>query len=174
MKKFKLNAVLALVLSLGLASSGSVFASRAEVKRPSRAKKYVVVIRRQNATVSDVKPEELLKAPKLVRHETCRGIGLFVDPISKKLMSQRLQNLRIISMDWTPIIKETFNAKKWEEFPLDTDRLIEKLYENKAGVLNSLRNFLFCSYERGMKDEFIIFSDLINICENIYNQLPSK
>lgn len=158
MKKFKLNAVVASILSLGIVCSGPVFASRVEGQNSKRIVKKVVI-----CTRLDVEKEE--SRARIVSRTNSRAVS---NP-KKKGLDDILKDLIECKENWINL-RPLFSTEGWGELPLTSKEFTSKsikCYDELCCVLNNLR---VQTIMNGLKHEFDIFVDLQNVCDEIYNK----
>ncbi len=161
MKKFKLNAVIASILSLGIVCSGSVFASRVEGKDSRRIGKKVVICTKKDMEKACEREESRARI-------TVRGRRVINIP-KKKGLDELLKDLIECKENWINL-RPLFGTEGWGELPLTSEEFTSKsikCYEGLCCVLNNLR---VQSLLNGLKHEFDIFIDLQNVCDEIYNK----
>lgn len=185
MKEFKLNAIVALILGLGIACSGSAFAAKTEVKTPTtlRGGRVPIIVR-------EVVPKGYGKAAKLrgsFQKESqiirCivardynpsaepRDLGKLIkssvkcNPVEKDLDERIVKEIDEKLKELCNLMdKSSVKLKKWEEMPLNAKDFIAAYERSAAKLLQLLR---FCeedSIVNGLRKESDIFSGLINIC----------
>lgn len=195
MKKFKLNAVLASVLSLGIVCSSPAFAAKKGVRVTSKLNQELVpVFQRQNeilnpkmiAELKQVsekskvvdKSEEVPTGYRLQRLKACSGKSIYIGEKLKRIIGRRLIKIFAVNFNWDDQVKESFLRNKWKdflEFPgingINMDKFIEELDKNSDEFIQILKSLKNCSRENGLKIESSIFSGLIRNCMEIKRQL---
>lgn len=215
MKKNKLNAVVASVLSLGIVCSGSVFATRGEGKDSKRIGKKVVIctrnemekgaemVRGKSRKKIEVKPKnELREEPKLRRcnatlnsstfekariapktqkskiHSTKKVKSETVDKLGKKtiamgaikvLLDRKLSIISKCSKNWVTL-RSLFGMEGFKKLPLDSEEFISESLSCHDELCRILSGLDAQSIMNGLTYESEIFSDLLRICGEIYNQ----
>ena len=151
MKKFKLSAILASVLSLGIICSGSVFASSSEeeIKIKSESRENFV--------------SELIGRNKVL----------------KSKLDRRLSELYDLSLDWPKKTMRFFRRNGFLKLQIDTDSFIERFinenedeyeYENKKEKIKFSDNIAAVknlSEYLELDDEYRVMNDIESICKEI-------
>ena len=151
MKKFKLSAILASVLSLGIICSGSVFASSSEeeIKIKSESRENFV--------------SELIGRNKVLKSKLDRRLGGLYD----------------LSLKWPKKTMRFFRRNGFLKLQIDTDSFIERFInenedeyedENKKEKIKFSDNIAAVknlSEYLELNDEYRVMSDIESICKEI-------
>lgn len=193
MKKFKLNSIIASILSFGIVCSSSASASKINEKNHMIViKGPVPIIVRQDV------PDYYKKAAKSKRRKSfyeesqlgkCIMINNYESTASDqwKEKSSKLEGL-IKSCEENAIIKKSIDLKtieeinrrledlrglktkssfkvgKFEKIPLNTTDFISELEKNSGELLKHLKYCEIYSFDNLLKEEYSIFYNLIDIC----------
>ena len=132
MKKFKLNAVIASILSLGIVCSGSVFASKVEGKDSRRIGKKVVICTasemKKGAEMLKIKPKKkIVEEPKLRRCNATLNSSTF----EKARIAPKTQKSKIHSVK--KIESKPVNKSEEKKITIGT---IKILLDEKLDAIN--------------------------------------
>ena len=189
MKKIKLNAVLASVLSLGIACSSCVHASgkNLEVLRELVGSPETFEVQ----TTGEYDEAEIASRFERFenRYECARGLSeVYARAMGEKnvdlqkefkkasyrisavylvrVLDSVLGRIFSLSQKWSPKTMNWFSKQGWKDFPRNSYEFIEKIGEN-SDFSEKLK--CFCEYPSYIKigSERNLFSDLVNISEKI-------
>ena len=166
MKKFKLSAILASVLSLGMVCNSSAFASSSEEKIQSgSAFDSKVQSRSEEEIETRAKIGKKSLGKKTISEKIKQNENL------KVTLDERLYDFYQLSLYWTPELMKSYNDRGWLTLQRDADSLIEKILKKDSSplqIMKILRNF---SRFKGLKEEYGTMRDIVCICEIIINNI---
>ncbi len=177
MKKNKLNAVIASILSLGVVCSGSAFASKIGENGSKEEIKGRAVLGERS---SNVRNTAKLKGPKkedeLRRYNAARSRIIAAIKSRKKefaeyktKISYELRYLIECSEDWKDL-KPPFDMRRWHELPLSTEDFVSKSIKCHDELESILSSLMLHSVMNGLKYEAGAFLTLKRLCNRIYNR----
>ena len=189
MKKFKLNVIIASILSFGIVCSSSAFATKTKVKTPAKlSSKPVQIIKGKNTTANTSTQSEK------------RSIGVksrnYKEPVYGQKMetaiSVKLKNLYLRKSSWKKSTKNLFMANGWSRFinandledkeeikefiEAYTKRFIDEFIANKDQFMENLKSLrrLLKENKKNLKEECEILGALIKNCSEIKKKLSEK
>ena len=178
MKKNKLNAVVASILSFGIVCSGSVFASKVGGNSSKgRTKGQTILCERSSRTAGTAK----LKGPKKeefgYKKYNPMKLKSTTDSKSKEKdfneikdrIGYELRYLIRCREDWTDL-KPPFNMRRWNELPLTIEEFILKSVKCHDELESIIASLELHAVMNGLKCEGGAFHILRRICDKIYNQ----
>ena len=181
MKKSKLNAVLASVLSLGVVCSGcSVYAARAEeptipveplapVGLYSEENKAEIIKEEfeEYKTNREVLVRKIESSKEKVDDEELNGLASYFDDI----LYEVLKELGSLSKHWSPEINELFCGCSWECIPqINCEFVSMAKDENTCGLLEEILNNI-CDVVDILPEEFESEKTLFSILREIFYEV---
>lgn len=167
MKKLKLNVLLALILSFGMACSNSAFASRVGEKDLKRTIGRRVVI----FTKADIKKER--KEEPETTHPATKVQDKTINNPKEKELDDILQYLIEHKENWINL-KPLFNVEGWSELPLSSKEFTSEAIRQYEELYCVLENLKVQSIMNGLKREYEVFVDLQRICDEIYSKYKKE
>ena len=167
MKKFKLSAILASVLSLGMVCNSSAFASSSEEKIQSGSAFDSKV---QSRSEEEIETRAKIGKKSLRKKTISKKIKQ--NEKLKVMLDERLNYFYQLSLYWTPELMKSYNDRGWLTLQRDADSLIEKILKKEDNsplhIMKILRNF---SKFKELKEEYDTMRDIVYIYEAIINNI---
>ena len=184
MKKFKLNAALASVLSLGVVCNSFAYAS--EIEEPAIPAEPSTSIesdfKESNAENIEKKFNKYKRDRRVlvcriesskekVDDKELKGLDTY---LKDDVLCEVLKELDSLSQDWTPEIKKTFCEKGWEDVPKASYffDLIAKDKDNCGSLEDNLNGL--CEFVQSLPEEFESENTLFSILREIFYEISKK